>query len=333
MNVLERLVEEELTRVPPGPSANDLRQRARVRRARRYGSVAVLAIVFAVLGIAAMLQSPASRHVQVSQPIPTESTSGATVVTPATVPLATTAEFPPLAKMIASLSGTVRSNADPKAVVEKPTSAEIVATTDTHALEFWGGTHEGKPVYVVQIRGRFVCVMCPRPVGANSPAGEALQVVFDADGTSTGFFGLTREPEVLAQLGTVYRLELTPLATTEQFPALARMVEVVRNSVRSDYRPIAGSAVPTTGEIVETTRGRAFSLLGGSLENTDAHIYVVQVIGNFTCDGCSRPVNAVAPHGRALRLIFDASGHGYGFGIGPAVDLNALGTVYRVQLP
>src|SRR5438477_300549 len=79
MNVLERLVEEELTRVPPGPSANELRHRARVRRARRFGSVAILAIVLAVLGIAAMLQSPASHHVQVVEPVPTESTARAPV--------------------------------------------------------------------------------------------------------------------------------------------------------------------------------------------------------------------------------------------------------------
>src|SRR5260221_618215 len=135
MNVLERLVEEELTRVPPGPSATALRHRVRVRRARRFGSVAVLAIVFAVLGIAAMLQSPPSNRVQVSQPVPTESTTPAPPVPPASpLPLATASQFPPLAKMIASLTGTVRGNADPQAVVENPTSAEIVATTDTKAF-------------------------------------------------------------------------------------------------------------------------------------------------------------------------------------------------------
>jgi hypothetical protein len=340
MNVLERLVEEELTRVPPGPSAAALRHRASARRARRYGSVAVLAIVFAVLGIAAMLQSPGSHQVQVSQPAPTASTTTATVVPDSPLPLATKAEFPRLSKMAQTVLRVVENNIDPKAAAASPTSAEIVATTNARAYAHWGGSKDDKPTYIVQVAGKFVCkaasskasasLTCPVPVGASAPRGGALQVRFDDDGFVLGF---SPQPRDLSELGTVYRLELAPLATTERFPALANMVEIVRNNVRSDYRPISGSALPTTGEIVETTRGRAFSVFGGSLDNLDAHIYVVQVIGNFTCDGCSRPANAVAPHGRALRLLFDATGHGYGFGIGPAVDLSPLGTVYRVQLP
>jgi hypothetical protein len=332
MNVLERLVTEELTRVPTGPSAGDLRRRARVRRARRVGAVATVAVVFAVLAIAAMLQSPGSHQVRVVEPAPMTSTTGGPIaVTP--LPLATTKEFPPLAKIIASLTGTVRSNTDPKAVVENPTSAEIVATTDTKAYAIWGGTHDDKPIYVAQVTGSFVCDTCPRPEGASSPHGVALTVWFGTDG-HTGGLGLAQRPTDLSQLGTVYRLELTPLATTEQFPALASMAEIVSNNVRTDYRAQPGSTRPTSGEIVETTRGRAFSLFGGSTDNLDAHIYVIEVFGNFTCDECSRPSNAVAaPQGNSLHLLFDATGRGYGFGIGEPIDLSTLGTVYRVELP
>jgi hypothetical protein len=207
MNVLERLVADELTRVPAGPAADDLRRRARIRRARRVGAVATVAIVFAVLAIAAMLQSPDSHRVQVSEPAPTESSTAATVVTPATVPLATTAEFPPLAKMVETVSGVVKSNADPKAVVANPTSAEIVATTDTRAFAFWGGTHDDKPIYVVQVVGKFLCETCYGPGGSTAPRGDALQVFFDASGHGNGF-GFSPHPRDIAQLGKVYRLPL-----------------------------------------------------------------------------------------------------------------------------
>jgi hypothetical protein len=332
MNVLERLVTEELTRVPTGPSAGDLRRRARVRRARRVGAVATVAVVFAVLAIAAMLQSPGSHQVRVVEPAPMTSTTGGPIaVTP--LPLATTKEFPPLAKMIASLTGTVRSNTDPKAVVENPTSAEIVATTDTKAFALLGGTHDDKPVYVAQVTGHFLCEFCYGPAGSNALHGNALQVIFDSDGHGIGF-GFGAQPKNLAQLGTVHRLELVPLATAEQFPALASMAEIVSNNVRTDYRAQPGSTRPTSGEIVETTRGRAFSLFGGSTDNLDARIFVIEVFGNFTCDECSRPSNAVAaPQGNSLHLLFDATGRGYGFGIGEPIDLSTLGTVYRVELP
>ena len=58
MNVFERHVQEELTRVPPGPSADGLRRRARIRRARRTaGAVGALAIVIAGVGAGAWLRS------------------------------------------------------------------------------------------------------------------------------------------------------------------------------------------------------------------------------------------------------------------------------------
>lgn len=208
MNVLDRLVEEELTRVPPGPSANDLRHHARVRRARRAGSVATVAIVFAVLGIAAMLQSPPSRRVQVTAPVPTASTTTATTVIPdSPLPLATASQFPPLAKMIQTVTGVVQSNADPKAVVATPASAQIVATTDRKAFAIWGGTHDDKPIYVVQVVGKFVCDSCYGPVASKAPRGDALQVFFDASGNGAGF-GFSPQPRDIAQLGKVYRLPL-----------------------------------------------------------------------------------------------------------------------------
>lgn len=216
MNGLERVVTEELTRVPQGPSADDLRHRARARRVRRTGSVAAVAIVFAVLGIGAMLQSPTSQRVQVSAPTPTSTSAPTatttTIATPdSTLPLATAAEFPPLAKIIDTVTGVVKSDADPKAVVANPNSAEIVATTDTKAFAIWGGTHDDKPIYVVQVIGKFVCDSCQGPpTNFKAPRGEVLQVFFDSDGNGNGF-GFSPQPRNIAQLGKVYRLPLPGL--------------------------------------------------------------------------------------------------------------------------
>jgi hypothetical protein len=337
VNVLEHWVEQELTRVPAGPSADELRHRGRVGRARRVGALGAVAIVLGILGMA-LLQSPSSHRVQVTEPVPTEPT---TIPAPAsTLPLATTSEFPPLEKIVASVTGAVTSNTDPKAVVANPSSAEIVATTRERAYEVLGGGTRGigtgeDRIYVVQVVGDFSCRSCAQPLAAPPARGSVFVETLESNGEGTIFgIAVSPTPYDLSTLGTVYRLELMPLATSEQIPDLAKMAEIVSNNVRSDYRPSPGSARPTTGEIVETTRGRAFPLFGGSLENLDEHIYFVQVIGNFTCDHCSRPATAVAvPHGRALRLLFDAAGNGYGYGIGGALDLSKLGTVYRLPLP
>jgi hypothetical protein len=337
VNVLERRVEEELTRVPSGPSGRELRRRVRVRRARHFGAVGAVAIVFAVLGIATMLQSPDRHRVQVTQPAPTEPTTTSTA--PASkLPLATTTEFPPLEKIINSVTGSVRSNTDPKAVVANPSSTQIVATTRDRAYAVLRGGTRGvgtgeDRIYVVQVIGGFSCRSCTGPLNAPPERGSVLVETLEANGEGTIFgIGVSPTPYDLSTLGTVYRLELTPLATTEQIPELAKMAEIASNNVRSDDRSGPGSAHPTSGEIVETTRARAFSLLGGSLQNLDAQIYVVQVIGDFRCAHCSRPPNAVEPHGRALRLVFDAAGNGYQYGLGGAYDLSTLGTVYRIRL-
>ena len=327
MNVLERWAEEELTRVPRGPSAGELRRRVRTRRARRAVSLAAVAIVLAVLGIAALVQSPAPhRDVRVVEPAPT--TTG---VSTTTLPLATTQQVPPLAKIVNSVIADVQRKTNLQ-MTAQPSSAEIVSTTVGRADALHGArvANPGNEIYLVQVIGDFTCRECG--LAARPPHGQVLQSQFDKTGDIVGFSVGANRPDDLATLGTVYRISLVrPLATTAQFPALAKMADVVSNNVRTDERP--GAAHPTSAEIVETTRARAFPLFGGQLTNVSSHIYVVQVIGNFTCDECSRPSNAVAPpHGRALHLLFDDAGIGYGFGVGPAVyDLGTLGTVY--QLP
>jgi hypothetical protein len=327
VNVLERWAEEELPRVPPGPSVDELRRRVRARRARRVGSLAAVAIVLAILGIAALLRSPAEHRVQVTEP-----TTGST---PTTLPVATTAEFPPLAKIVNSVIVRVHNDSDPKTVARQPSSAEIVATTRGHvdAARSQSEPEAEQPIYFVQLIGDFVCNSCFGGPGY-PPRGPAFQLEFEEDG-SIGGGTCCRVDDTLRTLGTVYRLPLTrPPATAERFPPLAKMAKIVSNNVRLDDPGLPGSARPTSGELVETPRARAFPLFGGSLANLGEHIYVVQVMGNFTCKSCSRPANAVAPHGRALQVFFDDAGGGYGYGVGPfAYDLSTLGTVYRLPLP
>jgi hypothetical protein len=214
--VLEHSVTEELARVPEGPPADELRRRARVRRARRMGSVGSVAMVFTVIVLGTMLQSPASHRVQVTEPASTTpdqpaSTTTTIVIPDSPLPLATTAEFPQLQKMLGTVSGMVTSDKDPKAVAQNPTSAQIVATTDTKAWALWGGTRNDTPIYVVQVTGKFVCNGCSRPATATeSPHGDAIQVFFDHSGNGAGF-GMSREAKDLSSLGRVYRLPLPGL--------------------------------------------------------------------------------------------------------------------------
>jgi hypothetical protein len=329
VNVLERWTQEELTRVPPGLPVAELRRRVRARRARLVVSLAAVAIVLTVLGIAATVHSPAPHRVRVVEPAPT--TTG--VSTP-TLPLATTQQVPPLAKIVNSVIADVQRKTNLQ-LMAPPTSAEIVRTTVGRADALHGArvANPGKEIYLVQVIGDFTCRECG--LAERPPHGRVLQSQFDKTGDLVGFSVGANRPDDLATLGTVYRVSLVrPLATTAQFPALVKMADVVSNNVRTDDRLLPGAAHPTSAEIVETTRARAFPLFGGQLTNLSSHIYVVQVIGNFTCDECSRPSNAVAPpHGRALHLLFDDAGNGYGFGIGPDVlDLGHLGTVYQLPL-
>ncbi len=291
--------------------------------------------MFAVVALVATRQSPATHEVRVSGPAPTESSIPGTVVTPATIPLATEAQFPPLSKMIASLTGTVRSNADPKAVVENPTSAEIVATTDTKAYAIWGGTRDDKPIFVAQVTGEFVCQECQgiRRAGDLPRTGRVLQVGFDSTGTATDF-GFGDQPADLSKLGTVYRLDLTPpLATTTEFPPLEKIINNVAGEVTANSDPNAVVKAPISAEIVATTDTRAWAIWGGT--KTGKPIYVVQVTGEFVCNGCSRPATATTGiHGTALQVFFDASGGGFGMGMSPEPkDLSGLGKVYRLPLP
>jgi hypothetical protein len=67
----------------------------------------------------------------------------------------------------------------------------------------------GRQIYVVQLRGKFVCETCSHPRGAKTPTGIAEQVTLAVDPhLSYSNFGLTKRPYDLARLGVVHTFTL-----------------------------------------------------------------------------------------------------------------------------
>jgi len=195
MNVLERWAAEEFTRVPVGPSPDDLRRRVRVRRARRAAaSLAALALVSVVAGIAVSQRSP-DRRVEVVGP-----------TTPTTLPIATTAEFPPLARIVRMVREQVSLQWNPAAGSPRPDSVEIVEVSRAEAEALEGGS-PSRTRYFVQVIGDFVCRGCSG-IGSPPPHGSVLQLSFGPSGYSTAFGIGGNHPADLAAAGTVYRLPL-----------------------------------------------------------------------------------------------------------------------------
>jgi hypothetical protein len=113
---------------------------------------------------------------------------------------------------------TITQPAPPRAVVDAARSmlAGMIEPTVSGPAEWVRTTHaayrglisarDSVPdfeVYVVQIRGRFVCGACSRPVGASAPQGSAIQWSVRVGGggpTDTG----VGAPVDLSRLGTVH---------------------------------------------------------------------------------------------------------------------------------
>jgi len=67
-------------------------------------------------------------------------------------------------------------------------------------------------VYVVTIKGRFVCNTCKGPSGSPAPTGTYASFVLGANGSSEGDFGLGNQPPAipLSRLGPVTYLNVHP---------------------------------------------------------------------------------------------------------------------------
>jgi hypothetical protein len=117
---------------------------------------------------------------------------GATAATGRAVPTSVVPRLTAIAERAA------RVNGDPH-----PVWVTAVLTTHTKALtsatpgEFIPGA-DGVPVYLVTIRGHFVCDTCTGPAGSKAPTGTFISLVVDAK-TFTGLdFGISPKPPPVA---------------------------------------------------------------------------------------------------------------------------------------
>jgi hypothetical protein len=123
---------------------------------------------------------------------------------------------------------------------------------------------------------------------------------------------------------------LLPIATETVFPRLAQVMQQVHGYELADG-PLA------YGEIVATTRDKTYALFGGRIPIDTRPIYLVRLVGTFTCDECSTPSRkAPTPHGTEILFIFshaqtDPTNPLGGFSIGDRrTDLSHFGRVYRL---
>jgi hypothetical protein len=84
-----------------------------------------------------------------------------------------------------------------------PAWATAVLTTHAQALKSAtpGDTVSNRrrvPVYLVTIRGQFVCNACTGPAGAKAPSGRYISLVVDAKGFTGMDFGISPKPPPVA---------------------------------------------------------------------------------------------------------------------------------------
>jgi hypothetical protein len=119
---------------------------------------------------------------------------------------------------------------------------------------------------------------------------------------------------------------LLPIATEKIFPGLSHVMQRVHDYERADG-PVA------YGEIVETTLDKTDVLFGSQHKFDTSPVYAVRLVGTFTCNTCSTPPHAVAPHGSEIVFTYSrVAGVPLGMfqiGNGPT-DLSQFGRVYRL---
>ena len=121
--------------------------------------------------------------------------------------------------------------------------ATAVVTTHAKALTSAtpGDTTPGAKaiVYLVTIKGRFVCGLCSGPPGSHAPTGTYLSLVIDARtfaGTDSGL-GPKPPPVPPARFGPVTYLKIHPLA-------LGRVRPAVGSAPQTRRRPSLGPGQP-----------------------------------------------------------------------------------------
>lgn len=120
-----------------------------------------------------------------------------------------------------------------------------------------------------------------------------------------------------------------PVATRQTFHGIDRVMDLARGYDASDGRV-------AYGEVVATTRDKLYTLFGGRMPVDTRAVYFVRLVGAFTCNSCSVPPGAVAPHGNAILFtvtVPESAPLNDVFSIGSRpIDLSTFGTVYRLPL-
>jgi len=141
------------------------------------------------------------------------SASGTTVATshrPATAEPGQPVPASAIHRLTAIASGAVKVNGGHPAAW-----ATAVVTTLAKALTSatHGDTQPGGKaiVYLVTIKGHFVCNLCSGPSGARAPAGTYMSIVIDAKNFKGTAFGLSPKPPAVppVQFGPVTHLKLS----------------------------------------------------------------------------------------------------------------------------
>lgn len=285
---------------PPEAPPIDLRP-VLARQGRTRGAAAVAVVVVLIAGVvlwsvrpdpgipAAPLETPATA--------PTSSPPATTPPTASTGPAADLAEITQLARSDAL--GNARGNT--------PVTGQAVRTSLAKAnagLGFEPPAEDG-PVWVIQLRGVFVCDGCSRPQGADSPTGSVIQRVWDEKTPVNGSWGLVNHPLDLTSLGEVVDLDLgevpvTPFAVTD--PQLAGLAKVVRYLTTE-----LPHAEPWSGEAVATTLGTAQQQLFHHTPTPPPpqEVWFIQVQGEFTCPDCTALGKVRSGNGSVLTLVVD----------------------------
>jgi hypothetical protein len=116
------------------------------------------------------------------------------------------------AKLLADAIATGQRNGD-----SHPYDIEAVSTTQVKALRAGSGETEptcesspacaDSPVYIVAMRGRFICGMCKIPLGASVPRGTVITLIFNALTMFSSTFSLNNTYPRLNAAGTPIRLD------------------------------------------------------------------------------------------------------------------------------
>jgi hypothetical protein len=116
----------------------------------------------------------------------------------------------PLTQLVALASSSAHGLGDAHV------TTALVVSARKHAAENWlepGSEAPGGPdprVWVIVIKGRFVCRGCSYPSGARPPRGHSAQSIW-IPGQGVSDFGLGRKTQAgLSALGTVRRISLVP---------------------------------------------------------------------------------------------------------------------------